>query len=235
MYVKRVKWWQTVEGLLHLEIAVPFDVNKFIRSEINSSNRRKIVNLVEKAYKLVDEALRDVSFLNWFLGKEHEGYLDNIAVQFMLHEAAKLGELDLISEIHPNVKNSSYHVELKTDNVVITVNRSKDKHSTARKAIYRSILQKENQCYFVLDEVDFGNIKEEPGYLELTHNHLDRKLDFVVLGVPDGRGKWYSSINLLTEPHLVTKSPEENIIEEQQLVKFKQLAQGVHNNGGKES
>lgn len=218
-----------------MEIAVPLDAKKYIRSEINPSNRRKIVNLVEKAYKLVDEALKDVSFLNWSLGKKHEGYLDNIAVQFMLYEAAKLGELDLIPEIHPNVKKSSYHVELKTDKVVITVNRSKDKYSTARKAIYRSILRQENQCYFVLDEDDFGNIKEEPGYLELTHNHIDRKLDFVVLGVPDGRGKWYSSINLLTEPHLVTKSPEENIIEEQQLVKFKQLAQGVHNNGGKES
>jgi hypothetical protein len=217
-----------------MDIRVPIDVNSFIDREIARSVRGKIVPLVQQAYRLVDAAIEEVSFLQWDIGKKHIGYLDNIAVQFSLYEAAKQGKLNEISaKILPNAIKSAYHVELNTDNVIITINRAKNKEATSRKAIYRSILQRDNQFYWSFDK---QNIFEEPGYLELTHNHKNRIVDFVNLGIPNGIGKWFSCIDLTKELHLVgtsDKDKENNDISREQLVKFKKFAQGVQEDGGK--
>lgn len=215
-----------------MEINVPIDVKKFIEEEVARPVRIKIVPLIHQAYKLVDAVMSEVSFLQWKLGARHTGYLDHLAVQFTLYEAAKQGKLeDISAKIVPNVNKSAYHVELSTGNVVITINRARNANTTSRKAIYRSILQQDNQCYWNFDEHD---VFEEPGYLELTHNHKERNVDFINLGVPNGKGKWYSCIDLTKELHLVGTSKEEkNTITKEQLVKFKKFAQGVHVDGGK--
>ncbi|HEK9103628.1 TPA: hypothetical protein SUB30_005120 [Bacillus pseudomycoides] len=216
-----------------MEISVPIDVKKFINKEIAKSVRRQIVPLIQQAYELVDASVKEISFLQWDLGKMHIGYLDNIAAQFTLYEAANKGILkDITTQIVPNKNKSAYHVELKTENVIITINRSESKYKTARKAMYRSLLQRDNQYYF-----NFGKqeIFEEPGYLELTHHQINRKVDFVNLGVPNGSGKWFSCIDLTKELYLVGTPEEEkkNEISREQLVRFKNFAQGVHENGGK--
>lgn len=216
-----------------MEISVPIDVNKFIDAEIARSVRKMIIPYIQQAYELVDASVRDVSFLNWTMGKKHIGYLDNIAVQFTLYEAALNGSFNNVTaEITPNVNNSSFHVELKTKNVTICINRADNKNITARKAIFRSLLQKNNQYYWTFGEQE---IKEEPGYLELTHNHIDRKVDFINLGVPDGKGKWFSCIDLTKELYLIEEpnTEQKNDITKEQLVKFKKFAQGVQDNGAK--
>lgn len=216
-----------------MEISVPIDVKKFIEKEIARPVRNQIVPLVQQAYKLVDASLNEISFLNWDLGKKHIGYLDHIAVQFQLYEAAIMGKFSNISaQLVPNSNKSAYHVELKTNNVVICINRAKNKHIASRKAIYRSILQKNNQYYWNFGEQE---IKEEPGYIELTHNHINRKVDFINVGVPNGKGKWFDCIDLTKELRLVGTpvEVEKNEITKEQLVKFKNFAQGVHDNGGK--
>lgn len=219
--------------LLYMEISVPIDVKNFIDQEIAIPIRSQIVPLVQQGYELVDSAVKDVSFLNWILGKRHEGYLDNLAVQFMLYEAAKNGTLHTISsEIVPNKTKSAYHVELKTKNVIVTINRAKNKHLSSRKALFRTKLQKENQYYWNFNSND---INEQPGYLELTHNHVNRQVEFVNLGIPNGKGKWFSKIDLTKELHQVgtPKKLEKNEVTKEQLVRFKNFAQGVHENGGK--
>lgn len=214
-----------------MEISVPMDVKKFIENEITRPVRNQIVPLIQQAYELVDHSLNEISFLKWVLGKMHMGYLDNIAVQFTLFEAAIKGKLNNITaQIVPNSNKSAYHVELKTNNVIICINRAKNKNIASRRAIFRSLLQMNNQYYFNFDEQE---IKEEPGYLELTHNHVNRKVDFVNLGVPNGRGKWFECIDLTKELRLVGTPKEENDITREQLVKFKKFVQGVHENGGK--
>lgn len=216
-----------------MEISVPIDVKGFINQEVSRPVRSQVVPIVQQAYDLVDAAIKEISFLKWDIGRKHVGYLDNIAVQFTLYEAAKKGILNNITaQIVPNVNKSAYHVELKTKNAIICINRAKNKSVTARKAIYRSLLQRDNQYFW-----NFGDqeIKEEPGYLELTHNNINRKVDFINLGVPNGRGKWFSYLDLTKELHLVgtPKEIEKNDITKEQLVKFKNFAQGVHENGGK--
>ncbi|MEK3821349.1 hypothetical protein MKY20_19950 [Cytobacillus sp. FSL W8-0315] len=216
-----------------MEIGVPLDVKSFIDQEIARPIRSQIVPLIQQGYELVDSSLRDVSFLKWDMGRKHAGYLDNIAVQFMLYEAAKKGTLsNITAEIVPNKKKSAYHVELKTANVIITINRTKNKYVTSRKAIYRSILQKDNQYFWNFNHEE---IQEQPGYLELTHNQINRRVDFVNIGIPNGKGKWFSRIDLTKELQLVgaPKEEEKNEITKEQLVRFKNFAQGVHENGGK--
>ena len=97
--------------------------------------------------------------------------------------------------------------------------------------MYRSLLQRDNQYYINFDKQE---IIEEPGYLELTHHQINRRVAFVNLGVPDGSGKWFSCIELTKELHLVGTSEEDkqkNEISREQLVRFKNFAQGVHENG----
>lgn len=216
-----------------MEIHIPINVEKFIDQEISKAVRRKIVPAVEHAYELVDASLNDVSFLNWDLGKRHKGYLDHIAVQYTLYMVAKGGNLENITaEIVPNVSKSAYHVELKTNNVVICINRASTKNNTARKAKYRSVLQMNNQLCWTFGEEE---IQEEPGYLELTHNRNDGEVDFINLGIPDGNGRWFNRIDLSKELHLVdgTVERKRNKITKEQLVKFKEFAQGVHDGDGK--
>ncbi|QFY00210.1 hypothetical protein GE376_13345 [Bacillus cereus] len=217
-----------------MDIGVPIDVKKFIDKEVSKGVRRQIVPLIQQAYELVDASIKDISFLQWALGKKHIGYLDNIAAQFTLYEAANKGILkDITTQIVPNKNKSAYHVELQTENVVITINRVQSKDKTARKAMYRSLLQRDNQYYINFDKQE---IIEEPGYLELTHHQINRRVAFVNLGVPDGSGKWFSCIDLTKELHLVGTSEEDkqkNEISREQLVRFKNFAQGVHENGGK--
>lgn len=216
-----------------MRISVPLDVKKFIDQEIARPIRSTIVPLVQQGYELVDSALKEVSFFNWEIGRRHMGYLDNLAVQFMLYEAAKQGTLHNINaEIVPNKNKSDFHVELKTKNVILTINRTRNKNVTARKAIFRTILQKDNQYFWNFNEEE---INEQPGYLQLTHNHINRRVDYINLGVPNGKGKWFSCIDLTKELHLAgaPKEIEKNEITREQLVKFKNFAQGVHENGGK--
>ncbi|MBJ3792667.1 hypothetical protein I8J38_29620, partial [Bacillus sp. OA1] len=136
-----------------MDIGVPIDVKKFIDKEISKGVRRQIVPLIQQAYELVDASIKDISFLQWALGKKHIGYLDNIAAQFTLYEAANKGILkDITTQIVPNKNKSAYHVELQTENVVITINRVQSKDKTARKAMYRSLLQRDNQYYINFDK-----------------------------------------------------------------------------------
>ncbi|MEC3342136.1 hypothetical protein [Bacillus thuringiensis] len=123
-----------------MDIGVPIDVKKFIDKEISKGVRRQIVPLIQQAYELVDASIKDISFLQWALGKKHIGYLDNIAAQFTLYEAANKGILkEITTQIVPNKNKSAYHVELQTENVVITINRVQSKDKTARKSMYRSL------------------------------------------------------------------------------------------------
>ncbi|MFJ7310826.1 hypothetical protein [Peribacillus frigoritolerans] len=216
-----------------MNINVPFDVKTFILQELDIQLRNQIVRQVQNAYTLVDLCLEQVSFLNWNLGKLHKGYLDHIAVQFTLYEAVQSGLLNnMTANIVPNANGSSYHVELGTKNTKITVNRANSKADTARNAIYRTILQRDNQYYWSFD--NNNQITEEPGYLELTHNHIKRTVDFVNIGVPNGKGKWFSCIDLTKELQIVThEKVKKNEITKEALVKFKTFAQGVHENGGK--
>ncbi len=214
-----------------MEVAVPFDGKKFIEKEIPRSTRSQIVPIVKNAYELVDRSLEDISFLRWVLGKRHIGYLDNIAVQFTLYEAVQKGLLNFEAQINSNVNKSSLHVELKTNNTILTINRADNKYSTARKAIFRTILQKENQLFW---DIDKDELLEEPGYLQLTHNRSDdsKEVGFVNIGIPNGKGKWYSFVDLTKELHLIDGSKDSNNITREQLVKFKNFAQGVQEDGG---
>ena len=72
--------------------------------------------------------------------------------------------------------------------------------------MYRSLLQRDNQYFYHFGKQE---IFEEPGYLEITHHQINRSVDFVNLGVPDGSGKWFSCIDLTKELHLVGTSEEE--------------------------
>lgn len=132
-----------------MDIGVPIDVKKFIDKEISKGVRRQIVPLIQQAYELVDASIKDISFLQWALGKKHIGYLDNIAAQFTLYEAANKGILkDITTQIVPNKNKSAYHVELQTENVVITINRVQSKDKTARKSdVQISVTKRQSVLY----------------------------------------------------------------------------------------
>lgn len=204
-------------------IKEPMNFKKFIDAEINLKNKSKIVTCVEQAKDLVKEAVKDVSFFNWWLGKKHQGYLYRIAIQFVLYEAVKSGTLsDFEAAIVPNKTRSDYHIELKTRNTIITINSSKSTHATSESAIFREILQKSHQLYMTFEE---DEVREEKQYLELTYKIDADELSFLNLGIPNGKGKWFDKIDLLKLPRVIdlqNKEPE-NVFSDETLVKFKEL------------
>ncbi|RPK02403.1 hypothetical protein EH11_01733 [Bacillus subtilis] len=212
-----------------MHIATPLDAKELINKEIPLSVRRHFVPLVQNGYDLVTECMKKNTFLQWSIGERHRGYLDHIAVEYVLRDAAQSGTLGLKSSIIPNSNRSALHLELESDNLKITVSRTSSKFKTARSAKFRSMLQKSNQLYWTEDY----EIKEEPGYLQLTHGNDNGHLVFANLGIPDNKGGWYDFIDLTKEINLIkNKNIEENKIKPEQLVGFKNFAQGVLKVGG---
>gem|GEM_PF-5929846 len=214
---------QTIKGGMLVLIKEPMNFKNFIDAEINSKNKSKILTCIEQAKDLVHEALNDVSFLNWLLGKKHKGYLYRISIQFVLYEAVKSGALQgFEASIVPNKTRSDYHIELTTRNTIITINSSKSTHTASKAAIYREFLHESHQLYISFEDEE---IRDEKQYLELTYKIVGKELSFVNLGIPNGKGKWFDKIDLLKLPRVVepqNKEPE-NVFSDETLVKFKEL------------
>lgn len=212
-----------------MDIVFPINAKEIINKEIPLNIRRNFVNLIQTGYDLVTQSMNETSFFKWDIGKRHRGYLDHIAVEYGLYEAALNGTVNLKPSVVPNSNRSALHLELESQNMKLTVSRVSDKFKTARNAKFRSILQKSNQLYWT----ETNEIKEEPAYLQLTHGNEDGKLSFANLGIPDNKGGWYDFLDLTKELHIVRKKlQEENEIKPEQLVGFKNFAQGVLKSGG---
>jgi hypothetical protein len=212
------------------KVVVPPSAMDFIKHEIPYSLRSNLVPLIQNGYTLVNESIANSSFLNWEIGLDHLGYLKPIAIEFLIKNSIDNGKLKLNYKIASNSISSHRHLELFTQNSIITISQVQTANSIARHAYFRKKLQRANQLYFDFDEIHKKEfIKDQPLHLLITHGYQGITPNFINLGLPSSDGKWIDRINLLAEPRLVNNedTPTEEI-KEDKLVSFKKYVQGVH-------
>lgn len=215
-----------------MSIKVPVQARKFIEREVPRKYRSRIPALISDAYALAEQLTHDVDIFNWKLGHNHVGYLKRIAVEYMLKKAIDEGKLPFMYKINSNKNKSSWHLEIETDNAIITTSQVQSKRAIARPAYFRDKLQEANQLSFTFGS-NTVDIKNEPYHLLLTHGYNSKTPSFINLGFPNQYG-WVDYINLLTEPILVENHSKQENDTKELLVDFKEFTKEVTNNAHKQ-
>jgi hypothetical protein len=201
------------------------DGKKFLRSEYPTKTRNQFVPAIRRAYALVKEIQQQNDFLNWKVGFDFIPHLRNVAVEFEFKRLIDKGVLDLGYRIATNHSKNCHHIEIITDNCVMTVSHVQNKIAAPRKAIYRSNLSFNNQMS-IFDLLGFENDTYDIGknYSILTHGGLDanKMPKYINLGLPNSEIKqWFELIDLTIEPQVLV-IPEEVITEDEIVLEFKE-------------
>jgi hypothetical protein len=222
------------DGCLKNDVLVPINCIDFINQEVPLHTRAKLVPIIKESYLLVNDSIKNSPFLNWEIGLRHSGYLRPIAIQFLIKRAVDQGQVNIRTRIGTNSKKTSKHLELVTDNAVITISQVMSSKKIARPAFFRKYYQNADQLLFNFENKD-EKVSDQPIHLLLTHGYGGLTPRFINLGIPNKNGSWIDRINLMNEPHVIT-TPEsdrikEEVITEEKLVSFKKFVQGVQESG----
>ena len=215
-----------------MSIIIPVVARDFINNEVPMKTRAKITPFIFDAYSLAEQATKDTDFLNWIVGQKHMGYLKRIAVEYMLKDAIDNGKLPFDYRIASNKNKSSWHLEIKTKNAIITTSQVQSINSLPNPAYFRSKLQEANQLRFSLDSSN-QEVTEGPYHLLITHGYKTDVPSFINIGFPNENG-WVDYINLLNEPILIENAPKKEIDIKERLVSFKDFAKEVSSDGSKQ-
>ncbi|MDO7787875.1 hypothetical protein [Desulforamulus aquiferis] len=198
-----------------------------LEQEMPIQIRSQLVPVIKRAYSLVEQLYQQQELLNWEVGYDLLRDLRRVAVDFELKRLIDTGKFPLAYRIAPNARKNCSHLELITNQCVITISQVVSEYAIPRFAIFRNNLSL-NQLSFDFDNAN-SYTRDAPYYMLLTHGYKGSVPDFIGLGVPQPMIKgWLAYINLLNEPHLVDLTQEDIVTEEIQL-SFKEhvTSQGV--------
>ncbi|WP_289142444.1 hypothetical protein [uncultured Brevibacillus sp.] len=219
------------------DIIVPSDKKEIILNEFSIATRSRIISLVQQGYILAREATRHVSFLDWDLGKRHEGYLRPLAVNFLLKSDSEQGRLPFSHAYEYNKNKSHKFLVVHRGNIKLTVSQTDSLYSVARPAIFRKRMQESNNLRWNLFN-EVLTVDENPElYMLLTFSSGGESPRFINLGLP-GKNGWIERLNLLSKPHLLeieNQQPKEKeeVIEAETLVNFRKFTEEVEDIGSK--
>lgn len=206
---------------------------EFIDQEVPSLVRQQLSLAVGKAYSLVYQIGDVVEILQWPVGKDLDGYLRRIAVEWEIKRLCDAGQIPIDYRIAKNVGNNCHHVELYTNQSVITISQVPSLRAIPQRSIFRENLSMSNQLRLNLTFPDGNPVYRSKGstiYLLLTHGYSGERPDFVTLGIPEPEmNGWITQINILKEPQHALLQPE--VVDEEILVRFKQHLKEVKEYG----
>ncbi|TVX93067.1 hypothetical protein [Paenibacillus agilis] len=219
-----------------MNLIVPVDAAEIIKLEYSRSVRSRIIKLVEQGYILANEATRHVSFLNWDLGKRHEGYLRPLAINYLFKKDIEQNLLPLSYSYEFNKNKSHKYLVFQKGNVKMTLSQTSTSKSVARPAFFRDKLQETNQIRFNLFNEEMILNDSPEYYMLLTYSSGGETPRFINIGMP-GKDAWIEKVNLLSEPHLVQIDGQdidkEEVIQQENLIGLKQFVKEVEEGGGK--
>ncbi|WP_125116507.1 hypothetical protein [Agathobaculum sp. Marseille-P7918] len=169
--------------------AFPMDVMRQMSAGINL------------AYSCADQLVDGNEILNWTVGREFLGYFRNIAVEFQLKRLIETTNCGLSYRLAPNRAHNYQHVEILSQDCVMTISQVHSKYAYPREAKYRNALASNNQIIFnEFQENDDDVINH---YLILTHgtmrNELWQEPDFIGIGYPTAEcNGWNAFLDLTT-------------------------------------
>jgi len=197
------------------------DADILFDKEISVKNKYIILKAVREAYSLVNNLENDQRLFQWPVGKNYLNFIKPLAVEFELRNLIDEGKLNFDYRIEPNSIDNCKHIEIIAGKCIMTVSQVQSAEARPRKAVFRDNLCLSRQFAF-----DFGpdfRVKWNSGsyYLLLTHGYNSITPKHVSLGFPEAYGKgWIKRVDLTKLPVLLD-FPDEEVIEEEKLVKFK--------------
>ncbi|NHM28033.1 hypothetical protein G7K71_13810 [Desulfofundulus sp. TPOSR] len=206
------------------------DVKTLLEKDLPQSVRSHFVPAVKRAYDLVAKLYEQHQFLSWPVGYEHRRELRRIAVEYELMKLVDSGQIPLEYQIGYNAIRNCRHLELLTKQFIITVSQVQYPRSFPRPAIFRNRLLSGQLAWDFFGESE--KLITGRFYIILTHGYEKHYPEFICLGVPDPdqKGRWITQIDLLKETPTV-ELPEEEIITEGTLLKFKEFVKEAVGNG----
>lgn len=171
-------------------------VNKAVLNRCTYIGYKQINGLTKDRNSFLCELLK----LDYFRNKNVKPELKNLAVEFMIIKACKQGALPFTTKYVENYKKTGNNLELfSSDNrAILTVNQVSDTNRSSRNAKFRINLRHKynNQLSLFDTNSSIADTNMLELYFELTHGYQSEKPQFVVLGIPDSKGKWITKENI---------------------------------------
>lgn len=201
------------------------DAEELLKKEIPLKQRYILLNLVQDAYKMYNTLATNYPFFDWRVGRDYLSFLKPLIVEFKIKDAIDKGDLNMDYRIASNAIDNCRHIELLTNQCVVTISQVSHSKAQPRPAVFRK-----NLCLSKQIALDFGpeyRLYDEDDlyYILLTHGYQSTSPQFVCVGFPEAYNKgWIARHNLLELPQLVEIAQEEKI-EEGELINLKKYVE----------
>jgi hypothetical protein len=161
------------------------------------------------AYDVADEFMESGHpMLKCESGKELKPHIRRVEVDFLFQTLIENENLGLTCRFRKNVANNCSHIEIYSENTILTINYIQYKRGMARNAKFRKFLADGTQLEFFY-ETDENIRNDHKEYAQLIYGG-DKSLDFIILGIPDLINKtWNYKISLLDDPFIIKENPPE--------------------------
>ena len=147
-------------------------------------------------------------------------YLINAAVEYEVYSNILADNLAYDYRFVYNSVRSHKHLEVKTENSILTISQVHRKNQVPRNALFRKNLKLHNYKYLSLFE-DITPINSEEYYVLLTHGHQGDSPQFINLGVPSPiNNSWLAKYDIMSE--FISKIEESTEEHEEKLVELKE-------------
>ena len=181
---------------------------------ITPSVALKLVPAFISAYELALSAANDIDFLGGDLRYQILPHLRNWAVEFELNRRSQLGLLPFSSSFESNSRNNHLHLELRKDNILLTVSQTHRFNDLPRECVFRNEYCEDGQYCMEGFEEDVDST-DKSIYAILTHGRGKTAPGFILCGIPSpDMKKWSQAVNVLDAVHNLDFIDDEPVTEE---------------------
>ncbi|MDF7668543.1 hypothetical protein [Lactobacillus sp. ESL0703] len=171
-------------------------VDKAILNKCTYIGYKQIIELTKDQNTFLSELLK----LDYLRNRNVKPELKNLAVEFMIIKACKQGALSFTPKYVENYKQTGSNLRLfsSDDRAILTINQVSDTNVSSRNARFRTNLRYKynNQLSLFDTNSSIADTSMLKLYFELTHGYQSEEPQFVVLGIPDSKGKWVTKENI---------------------------------------
>ena len=209
------------------------ELQRISAKDFKPSTRGLIKKSIFSGYQLVADLYNSEKWLAWRIGDDYRRYLIRIAVEHQLKAYVESGYIKMEAQTTLNKSGNYSHLEITSDNCIITINQVQSKSMIPRKAKFREKLASMSQQYRIeTSESNVSPLIKQKYYGMLTYGNNKDQPEFINLGFPDvNTGRWIYRLDLIDEIFELDVPTKEIVaIEEEALVKVKESIKKVNLN-----
>lgn len=201
----------------------------FIQKSPSFKDRSKFIAAVRNGYEICNQVTKQHDVLNWIVGKQYLPHLKNIAIEYsfmkMIEEKRLLG---YTWDIKPNRRKNCVHLEIESQDIIMTISQVANELVVPKHACFRSDLSMKYSTLPLFPEDDENLSKI---YTLITHGHGGVSPNFINYGVPmHGVIGWLNVVDILKLPHEVEKN-DEVVVGEEDIIKMIEFKDEIEKTG----